>query len=118
MSTTTGHPRGFIGLGDQGLPVATAIAEAADDVQVAAVARPEGRAVVSENVADFAAERNLVLPGSLLRPALAAHIARGTQTTTVLSGGLRYRTTTSLSLASRRSYAHQKCDVRRGRAMK
>jgi hypothetical protein len=34
---------------------------AADDVQVAAAARAEGRAVVTENVADFAAERDLVL---------------------------------------------------------
>ena len=34
---------------------------AADDVQVAAVARAEGRAVVTENVADLAAERDVVL---------------------------------------------------------
>jgi hypothetical protein len=34
---------------------------AADDVQVAAAARAEGRAVVTENVADFAVERDLVL---------------------------------------------------------
>jgi Domain of unknown function (DUF5615) len=34
---------------------------AADDAQVAAAARAEGRAVVTENVADFAAERDLVL---------------------------------------------------------
>ena len=34
---------------------------AADDTQVAAVARAQGRAVVTENVADFAAERDLVL---------------------------------------------------------
>jgi len=34
---------------------------AADDTQVAATARAEGRAVVTENVADFAAERELVL---------------------------------------------------------
>jgi Domain of unknown function (DUF5615) len=34
---------------------------AADDTQVAATARAEGRAVVTENVADFAAERDLVL---------------------------------------------------------
>jgi hypothetical protein len=33
----------------------------ADDAQVAAAARAEGRAVVTENVADFAAERDLVL---------------------------------------------------------
>ena len=34
---------------------------AADDMQVAAAARAESRAVVTENVADFAAERDLVL---------------------------------------------------------
>jgi hypothetical protein len=34
---------------------------AADDTQVAAATRAEGRAVVTENVADFAAERDLVL---------------------------------------------------------
>jgi hypothetical protein len=33
----------------------------ADDQQVAEVARLEGRAVVTENVADYAAERDLVL---------------------------------------------------------
>jgi hypothetical protein len=33
----------------------------ADDAQVAAVARAEGRAVVTENVADLAAERDVVL---------------------------------------------------------
>ena len=33
----------------------------ADDQQVAEVARAEGRAVVTENVADYAAERELVL---------------------------------------------------------
>jgi hypothetical protein len=35
--------------------------QAADDAQVAALARAEGRAVVTENVADFAAERDVVL---------------------------------------------------------
>lgn len=34
---------------------------AADDAQVAATARAENRAVVTENVADFAAERDVVL---------------------------------------------------------
>jgi hypothetical protein len=33
----------------------------ADDAQVAAAARAQGRAVVTENVADFAAERDTVL---------------------------------------------------------
>ncbi len=35
--------------------------QAADDAQVAAAARAGGRAAVTENVADFAAERDLVL---------------------------------------------------------
>jgi diketogulonate reductase-like aldo/keto reductase len=34
---------------------------AVDDAQVVAAARAEGRAVVTENVADFAAERDVVL---------------------------------------------------------
>jgi uncharacterized protein DUF5615 len=34
---------------------------AADDAQVSATARAEGRAVVTENVADFAADRDVVL---------------------------------------------------------
>jgi hypothetical protein len=34
---------------------------AADDAQVAAAARAQGRAVVTENVADFAAERDVLL---------------------------------------------------------
>jgi hypothetical protein len=34
---------------------------AADDAQVAATARADGRAVITENVADFAAERDVVL---------------------------------------------------------
>jgi hypothetical protein len=33
----------------------------ADDIAVAALARAQGRAVVTENVADFAAERDIVL---------------------------------------------------------
>lgn len=35
--------------------------QATEDAQVAAVARAEGRAVVTENVADFAVERDVVL---------------------------------------------------------
>jgi hypothetical protein len=35
--------------------------QGADDAQVAAVARAQGRAVVTENVADFAGEREVVL---------------------------------------------------------
>ena len=34
---------------------------AAEDAQVAAAARAQGRAVVTENVADFAAERDVIL---------------------------------------------------------
>ena len=34
---------------------------ATDDIRVAAAARAQGRAVVTENVADFAAERDVVL---------------------------------------------------------
>jgi hypothetical protein len=47
--------------GHDAVHVAEAGLRAAEDVQVAAVARGEGRAVVTENVADFAAERDVVL---------------------------------------------------------
>lgn len=47
--------------GHDAIHVADAGLRAADDAQVAAVARAEGRAVVTENVADFAAERDAVL---------------------------------------------------------
>ena len=47
--------------GHDALHVAEAGLRAAEDAQVAAVARGEGRAVVTENVADFAAERDVVL---------------------------------------------------------
>jgi hypothetical protein len=40
---------------------------AADDAQVAAVARADGRAVVTENVADFVGERDVVLVFALKR---------------------------------------------------
>jgi Domain of unknown function (DUF5615) len=63
---------------DEGFPTATAVVlretyghnaahvaeiglRGAEDPQVAAAARAEGRAVVTENVADFAAERDIVL---------------------------------------------------------
>ncbi len=61
--------------------VAEAGLQGADDAQVAAAARTEGRAVVTENVADFAAERDVVLvfvlknnlpPGGALTAALAS----------------------------------------------
>jgi hypothetical protein len=47
--------------GHDAVHVSEAGLQAADDAQVAAVARAEGRAVVTENVADFAAERDVVL---------------------------------------------------------
>lgn len=47
--------------GHDAVHVAEAGLRAADDTQVAAAARAEGRAVVTENVVDFAAERDLVL---------------------------------------------------------
>src|SRR5436190_13120095 len=47
--------------GHDAVHVAEAGLRAADDAHVAAVARSEGRAVVTENVADFAAERDVVL---------------------------------------------------------
>ena len=50
----TRHGRDAVHVTEAGL-------RAADDTRVAAAARAEGRAVVTENVADFAAERDLVL---------------------------------------------------------
>ena len=47
--------------GRDAVHVAEAGLRAADDAQVAATARAEGRAVVTENVADSAAERDVVL---------------------------------------------------------
>jgi hypothetical protein len=47
--------------GHDAIHVAEAGLRAADDAQVAAAARTEGRAVVTENVVDFAAERDVVL---------------------------------------------------------
>jgi Domain of unknown function (DUF5615) len=47
--------------GHDAIHVAEAGLQGADDAQVAAVARAEGRAVVTENVADFGAERDVVL---------------------------------------------------------
>ena len=52
LRTTNGH---------DSVHVAEVGLRAADDAQVAATARAEGRAVVTENVADFAAERDVVL---------------------------------------------------------
>ena len=47
--------------GHDAVHVAEVGLRAADDAQVAATARAEGRAVVTENVADFATERDVVL---------------------------------------------------------
>jgi hypothetical protein len=47
--------------GQDAIHVAEAGLRAADDAQVTTTARAEGRAVVIENVADFAAERDVVL---------------------------------------------------------
>jgi hypothetical protein len=47
--------------GHDAVHVSEAGLQAADDAQVAAAARAEGRAVATENVADFAAERDVVL---------------------------------------------------------
>jgi Domain of unknown function (DUF5615) len=52
LRTTYGH---------DAAPVAEVGLRATADAQVAAAARAENRAVVTENVADFAAERDLVL---------------------------------------------------------
>jgi hypothetical protein len=47
--------------GHDAVHVAEAGRRAAEDADVAAAARAEGRAVVTENVADFSAERDVVL---------------------------------------------------------
>jgi hypothetical protein len=47
--------------GHDAVHVAEVGLRAADDEQVAAAARAEGRAVVTENVADFSTERDIVL---------------------------------------------------------
>ena len=71
--------------GHDAVHVAEAGLQGADDAQVAAVARAEGRAVVTENVADFAAERDVVLvfvlkknlpPGGAQAAALASVLDR------------------------------------------
>jgi hypothetical protein len=71
--------------GHDAFHVAEAGLQGADDAQVAAIARAEGRAVVTENVADFAAERDVVLlfvlkknlpPGGAQAGALASVLDR------------------------------------------
>jgi hypothetical protein len=53
--------------GQDALHVTEAGLHGAPDTQVSAAARAEGRAVVTENVADFAAERDVVLIFALKR---------------------------------------------------
>ncbi len=60
----------------------------ADDQQVAEVARLEGRAVVTENVADYAAERDLVLV-CLLKRNLPAGGAQSTALAKLLDRWIR-----------------------------
>lgn len=71
--------------GHDAVHVAEVGLQGADDTQVAAVARADGRAVVTENVADFAAEREVVLlfvlkknlpPGGAQAGALASVVDR------------------------------------------
>jgi hypothetical protein len=71
--------------GHDALHVGEAGLLATADAQVAAVGRAEGRAVVTENVADYAAERDVTLvfvlkrnlpPGGAQAPALAAILDR------------------------------------------
>src|SRR5215469_3445926 len=74
--------------GQDAVHVAEAGLRAAEDAHVAATARAQGRAVVTENVADFAAERDVVLvfvlkknlpAGGAQAPALAKILARWAQ---------------------------------------
>ncbi len=57
--------------GRDAVHVAEAGLRAADDAQAAAAARVDGRAVVTENLADFAGERDVVLVFVLKRNLLA-----------------------------------------------
>lgn len=76
--------------GHDAVHVAEVGLQAADDTLVAATARAENRAVVTENVADFANERDVVLvfvlkknlpPGGAQAAALAKIIHRWTRNT-------------------------------------
>jgi hypothetical protein len=71
--------------GHDAVHVAEAGLQGGDDAQVAAAARADGRAIVTENVADFAAERDVVLlfvlkknlpPGRAQASALASVLDR------------------------------------------
>jgi len=75
--------------GHDGVHVAEVGLQATDDVHVAAFARAQGRAIVTENVADFSAERDVVLVfvlkknlpmGGAQAAALAAILDRWAQT--------------------------------------
>jgi uncharacterized protein DUF5615 len=75
--------------GHDAVHVAEAGLQGSDDAQVAAAARADGRAIVTENVADFAAERDVIVlfvlkenlpPGRAQAAALASvldHWAQG-----------------------------------------
>jgi hypothetical protein len=69
--------------GHDAIHVEEAGLQGADDAQIAAAARGEGRAVVTENVADFAVERDLVLL-FVLKKNLPAGGARATALAAVL----------------------------------
>jgi Domain of unknown function (DUF5615) len=74
--------------GHDAVHVAEAGLRAAEDAHVAAVARAQGRAIVTENVADFSGERDVILvfvlkknlpAGSGQGPALAKALDRWAQ---------------------------------------
>jgi hypothetical protein len=69
---------------------------AAEDAQVAAVARADGRAMVTENVADFFAERDVVLVFVLKKnlPAAATRLPHSQRSST--AGPTTTRTPTSV----------------------
>jgi predicted nuclease of predicted toxin-antitoxin system len=69
--------------GHDAVHVTEAGLRAADDADVAALARAQGRAVVTENVADFATERDVVLVFVLKR-----NLPPGRRQATVLAKAL------------------------------
>lgn len=71
--------------GHDAVHVAEAGLRGAEDEQIAALARAEGRAVVTENVADFAAERDIALVFVLKRK-LPAGAGQGEALAVVLDG--------------------------------
>lgn len=71
--------------GQDAVHVAEAGLRAAEDEQVAALARAEGRAIVTENVSDFATERDVALVFVLKRK-LPAGAGQGEALAAVLDG--------------------------------